>query len=224
MSNITLNQHLAFISNNESIPQNHINFLINLKNNGFEPKVIYDIGSCVLHWTNIAKQIWPDAKIYLFDAFEPAEFLYSGYEYYIGVLSDEDNKSIKFFQNDYLPGGNSYYREIGCENGKYFPIDNFIEKKTKTLDTIIREKKWPNPDFIKIDTQGSEIDILLGGKNTIKHAKKMIIELQHMQYNENALLSKDSIPIIENLGWKCTAPLFQNNGADGDYCFDNINK
>jgi len=224
MSNTSLNNHLTFVSNNESITQNNINFLYHLKKNGFEPKVIYDIGSCVLHWTKIAKIIWPNADIYLFDAFEPAEFLYSDYKYHIGVLSDEDDKIVKFYQNDFLPGGNSYYREIGCENGKYFPKNIFIEKKTKTLDTVINENNWPMPDFIKIDTQGSEIDIILGGKNTIKHAEKMIIELQHTQYNENALLSKDSIPIIENLGWKCTSPLFQNNGCDGDYCFDNINK
>jgi len=216
-----LQTHLLNVSNTQSIPENHISYLYNLKKNGFEPKVIYDIGACVLHWTNVAKLIWPNAKILLFDAFEPAEFLYKDYDYYIGVLSNTDNNIVKFYQNDFLPGGNSYYREIGCEDGKYFPENNYIEKFTKTLDTIVKEKGFPLPDFIKIDVQGCEIDIINGGINTINNAERMVVELQHTEYNKGALLANESIHLIEELGWNCIDPLFQNNGCDGDYGFVN---
>lgn len=214
-----LQERLLSLSKERLLPNNHINYLYKLKEQGFEPKVIYDIGSCVLHWTDYAKEIWPDAKIILFDAFEPAEFLYDGYDYYMGVLSDVDDNIVRFYQNDYFPGGNSYYREIGCDGGSYFPEDKYIEKKTKTLDTIVRERGFPLPDFIKIDVQGAEIDILRGGQNTIKHAQKMIVELQHMEYNLGAKLCDESRKIIEDMGWICTDPLFQNNGCDGDYAF-----
>jgi FkbM family methyltransferase len=217
--------HLRNLHNINPLPENHFNYLVKLKNEGFEPKVIYDIGSCVLHWTNQAKKIWPDAKYILFDAFAPAEFLYKeyGYDYYIGVLSNNDDTIVKFYQNDSHPGGNSYYREIGFDNGAYFPKDKYIEMKTVTLDSIVNKLGFPAPDFIKIDVQGAEIDIIRGGVNTIKNASKMVVELQHMQYNEGALLCEESIKIIEELGWKCVAPLFQNNGADGDYGFENMN-
>ena len=123
-----LNTFLNNLSKQPLLPKNHVNYLLNLKRNGFEPKVIYDIGSCVLHWTNIVKKLWPNAKIILFDAFQPAEFLYSGYDYHIGVLSNVDNNIVKFYQNDYHPGGNSYYREIGCANGDFFPENKYIER------------------------------------------------------------------------------------------------
>jgi FkbM family methyltransferase len=213
-------EHLLNLSKENHLPDNHIEYLYKLKREGFEPKVIYDIGSCVLHWTTYAKKIWPDAKIILFDAFEPAEFLYKQYDYYIGVLSDKDDNIVKFYQNDYFPTGSSYYREIGCE-GKFFPEDKYIEKTTKTLDTIVKERGYPLPDFIKMDVQGSELDIINGGRNTIKHAKRMIVELQHTEYNLGAKLCNESIAIIERTGWTCTDPLFQNNGCDGDYGFVN---
>ena len=222
-----LQQHLTYLNKTHSIPHNHINYLKDLKTQGFEPKVIYDIGSCVLHWTKEANQLWPNATFILFDAFSPAEFLYKehGYDYYIGVLSDEDDKIIKFYQNDYLPGGNSYYREIGCENGKYFPQDQYIEKITKKLDTIVKERGFPLPDFVKIDVQGAEVDIIKGGVNTLKNASRMIVELQHTEYNEGALTNDVSLPLIENLlNFKCNAPLLQNNGHDGDYGFINPSK
>jgi len=213
-----LQEHLLDLSNKDLLPDKHIQYLNKLKAEGFEPKVIYDIGSCVLHWTVHAKRIWPEAKIILFDAFEPAKFLYKDYENYVGVLSDKDDDVVKFYQNDYFPGGNSYYREIGGEGG-FFPEDRFIEKKTRTLDSIVKERGFPLPDFIKIDVQGCEVDILRGGENTVQHARRMVIELQHTEYNLGAKLANESIGIIENMGWICSDPLFQNNGCDGDYGF-----
>jgi len=218
--NEDLKNHLLYLHHLDITKKEHSDYLLNLKNQGFEPKVIYDIGSCVLHWTKEAKKIWPDAQYILFDAFAEAEIMYQGYDYHMGVLSDKDNNIVKFYQNNYSPGGNSYYREIGCENGKYFPEDKYIEKITKKLDTIVKDRGFPLPDFVKIDVQGSEIDIIKGGLNTLKHASRMIVELQHTEYNAGAPKSDISMPSIEEiLNFKCTDPLFCNNGADGDYHF-----
>ena len=216
-----LQEYLSEFSNVDCIPINHKMHLIKLKNSGFEPKVIYDIGSCVLHWTKFAKLLWPNAIFILFDAFAPAEFLYieEGFDYNIGVLSSQDDSVVKFYQNDYLPGGNSYYREIGCDDGKYFPEDKYLELVTKKLDTIVKERGFPLPDFVKIDVQGAEIDIIQGGLETLGHAERMIVELQHIEYNQGAIIADESLPIIESLGWNCDVPLFQNNGPAGDYSF-----
>lgn len=218
-----LTDHLTNISKLEAIPENHVEYLKDLKKSGFEPRVIYDIGACVLHWTKVARRLWPEAYIIAFDAFEPAEFLWKNarmkgnFDYHTGVLSDSDDKEVRFYQNDFCPGGNSYYREIGGSG--IFPEDTFLVKKTRTLDSIVVEKGFPLPDLVKMDVQGSEIDILRGGLHTVAHAKHLIVELQHTQYNEGAPLAEESIPLIESWGWRCAAPLFQNNGADGDYDF-----
>ena len=60
-----IQNHLTDLYNMHCMPQNHVNYLVKLKNEGFEPKVIYDIGSCVLHWTNVAKKIMASRKIYI---------------------------------------------------------------------------------------------------------------------------------------------------------------
>ncbi len=222
MENIDLKNHLINLSNCDFIPNDHKIFLIKLKESGFEPTVIYDIGACVTHWTKFAKQLWPRAKFILFDAFAPAEFLYKDHEYNIGLLSNEDNRIVKFYQNDLCPTGNSYYREIGLENGKYYPEDKYVELISKKLDTIVMERGFPLPDLVKIDVQGAEIDLILGGLNTLNYAKRMIVELQKVDYNDGAPKADKSLPFIESLGWKCDAPLFQDNGPDGDYSFVKI--
>jgi FkbM family methyltransferase len=216
-------QNLTNIYNTDYLPISHQQFLEKLKNEyNFTPKVCYDIGSLLLHWTRHAKRIWPDTKIVLFDAFQPAEVFYNGYDYSINVLSNIDNNIVNFYQNDMIPFGNSYYRETGFDNGKYFPENIFITKKTRTLDSIVMEKDYMYPDLIKIDVQGAELDILKGAHNTLLHAKFLIIELQHVEYNKGAPLCDITIQYLESIGWECIARKFSDNGPDADYCFINL--
>lgn len=216
--------HLANLANLDCMPVDHFNYLKKLKDSGFEPKIIYDIGSCVLHWTNGAKRLWPDATYYLFDAFEPAEFLYvqEGYTYHMGVLSDEDGKIVKWHQNDEHPGGNSYYREIGANvSGQLFPENGYVEKVAMTLDSVVRQRGFPKPDLLKMDVQGSEKDILVGASETLTNVQRLIVEMQHVDYNLGAPKVGETLPFIESLGFKCVAPRFSENvNADADYGFE----
>ena len=202
------------------MPDNHIRFLEKMKLDfKFEPTVIYDIGSCVLHWTNEAAIIWPNSKIYLFDAFSPVETLYkkNKYEYNIGVLSNEDDKILKFYQNDFMFSGNSYYRELPFP--KIFPQDNFILKQAQTLDTVVNNRFFKYPDLIKIDVQGAELDILHGSKKCLEKCEYIVVELQDTHYNEGAPLANITIDYLKSIGFDCIARKFSDNGPDADYCF-----
>ena len=44
----------------------------------------------------------------------------------------------------------------------------------------------PLPDFIKVDTQGSEIDILKGSKKTLEKCKLILLECPIISYNNGA--------------------------------------
>jgi FkbM family methyltransferase len=218
---LTFSQYLYDFSRDIAIPDDHKRYLEDLKNNGFEPEVIYDIGSCVLHWTREARRLWPNAQIILFDAFAPAEFLYGDYPYFMGVLGDQDGKVVRFYQNDKLPGGNSYYRETYMD-GQYFPADKYIDKVMHRLDTVVSQMKFPAPDLIKIDIQGCEMDVLKGGLKTVSYAKRLIVEMQHTHYNEGAPLVTETLPFIESLGFKCVAHRFSGGIHDADYGFERI--
>jgi hypothetical protein len=43
-------------------------------------------------------------------------------------------------------------------------------------------------DLVKIDVQGSELDILIGGRKTIRRSKYVLLEVSTVQYNVNAPL------------------------------------
>ena len=202
--------------------QPHERQLQRLKNQGFEPKVIYDIGACVLHWTHTAKKVFPDSKYILFDAWEPAEQLYKDYDYHIGVLSNK-SRDVTFYQNDDIPYGNSYYREIATQD-LVFPKSSGRTKHAKPLDEIVKTRNFPAPDIIKVDVQGAERDILEGGIETLKKAKYLIVEMQHTNYNDGAPHFEETGQWLESLGWKCIAWRFASGSifnVDADYLYIN---
>jgi hypothetical protein len=80
-------------------------------------------------------------------------------------------------------------------------------------------REFPLPDLVKIDVQGSEQDVIQGGIKTLANANHLIVEMQKVEYNKGAPLVSETLPWIESRGWKCVAPLFADNGADGDYGF-----
>lgn len=215
-------RHLKYLNENlRGIPDAHIRYLYELKTiYNFEPKVIYDIGSCVLHWYNIAHIIWPEAEIWCFEGNEECKVIYDekGINYNIGLLSDEDNKEVKYYYCNEHPGGNSYYQEIGSINSKNDFI-NYKVKYTSKLDTVCENKKIPPPDLVKIDVQGAEMDVIKGGINNILKTKHLIVEMQHTEYNKGAPKVDITKPFIESLGFKCIKEKITGSKYDDDYAF-----
>jgi FkbM family methyltransferase len=216
-----MDAHVHNLQKQFGIPASHVKYLEDLKRSGYQPRVIYDIGACVMHWTLVAQRLWPEARIVMFDAYTCAEVLYreSGLDYAIVVLGNEDGRMVRFYQNDWLPCGNSYYKE---NNDQVFPEDRYVEMAMKTLDTVVRERGFPLPDLIKIDVQGAEKDILAGAARCLENADHLIVEMQCVDYNRGAPKVDETLPFIEGLGWKCVAPKFSDNGPDADYAFEKL--
>jgi FkbM family methyltransferase len=214
---------LRELGNQRLLPRDHVNYLSALAAGGFRPAVIYDVGSCVLHWTNEAKRIWPYAKFYLFEAMSSCEFLYQegGYEYQMGVLSSQDGLEIDFWQNEEHPGGNSYYREnteVNPQADQYFNEHHRRRLISRSLDSVVKQRGFQAPDLLKMDVQGAELDILKGATELIKSVNDVILELQVVEYNKGAPLRDAVVAYMDQLGFDCLG-LFCNNGPDGDYHF-----
>jgi FkbM family methyltransferase len=228
MKNRYYTDYYISLYNDWSIPQQHIDYLHKL-GESYTPTVVYDIGSAVLHWTKEAKLVWPNASYYNFEAVLQVEEFYKemNANYSLGVFSDEHDKALTFYNHPLYLGGNSYYKE----NEHFSPAANDIYNEaskefrtTSTIDAAVNFNNFPLPDFVKIDVQGAELDILKGMTDTLVNVKHLIVELQHVEYNIGAKQVEESIPFIENLGFKLIAPpdgnkYFCGNGPDADYHF-----
>lgn len=150
--------------------------------NGMKCDVIYDIGACSGQFSRYIRSIVPSSNFYLFEAniaYFP-QLIEPNFNSYIVTLSNEDDKEVDFWVG--LNTGDSYYKETTTI------YDDKGSKKMKctTLDTMIREKNLPIPNFVKIDTQGSELDILSAAKSFMGKTEMILCECPIIEYNTGA--------------------------------------
>jgi FkbM family methyltransferase len=203
--------HLEKVAEADLLPPVHAEYL---KKMNINPKVIYDIGACVMHWTRKAKAVWPDAKYYLLDAAESVQPFLKNHDHAISVLSDVDGKIVDFYEDANNPGGNSYY----LETTGAFNETHRTKRITITLDTLIEQNGWELPELIKIDVQGAEVDILKGAQKSLSNCKDIILEAQHVNYNDGAPKFDEVKEYLESIGFDLVKTIVKHD-VDADYHF-----
>ena len=78
-----------------------------------------------------------------------------------------------------------------------------MKKTSTTLNKIINRDCIPNPNIIKIDTQGSELDILENCKNILHDCYFILSEIpaKNYQYNIGSPSYEEYINFYKNLGF-----------------------
>jgi len=143
-------------------------------------RVAYDVGAHVgLLSLVLVKKIQPDGRVV---AFEPcSENLASLRDLIaanslpnvtaVGVALADRNGEQKF-----IKGASSFTGQIeqaGEDGGKDGPVSEVIQ--TATLDSLVFERGFPAPDFIKIDVEGAEALVLMGGQRVISEFKPVLL-------------------------------------------------
>lgn len=165
----------------------------------FTPSRILDVGASTGWFYDLAKTEFPDAYFYLIEANPLCEDILKTkqVDYYIGPVSDHV-KTVSFYTNtdDPLTTGGSVYRE----NTPHFADHKLLvnEYQTTTLDILFTDKYF---DLIKMDVQGSELDIIRGGLRTITNSKGLLLEVSKLEYNQNAPLETEVIQYLQTIGF-----------------------
>ena len=173
-------------------------FLLNFKKKN-PINYVYDVGAFRGEWSNFYKKTsLKESDFFLFEANHDNEFFLKKkkFKYFLDVLSDT-KKNIDFYSIEGSTG-NSYYKENTDFYEKIVPI----KKVSNTIDNIAIQNNLPKPDLIKLDTLGSELDILNGSVNTIENCKLIYIECPiSANFNKNKFHLIDYCKFLENLGF-----------------------
>ena len=156
--------------------------------------VLVDVGArkgFEKHWDNYADQI-------NLIGFEPNEESYKECvekksnlqtSYYPFAL-DRKKGEKDFYITSYLSACGFYkpdekmIKKFGSADT--FNVTEVIKVPTIDLDSFCVEYNIQNVDFIKLDTEGSELDILKGSKYTISNCKLIYLECPIIEYNEGS--------------------------------------
>lgn len=180
----------------------------------FLPYRILDIGANIGQFHRLAKNTYPEAFIFSIEASPECEAYLKEItqNYHIGLLA-KDNKEYDYFSRKDAPTGtgNSIYRELT----PFYSDDKLeiIKHQGIKLDELFESES--QFDLIKIDTQGSELDIISGGTKLCKKAKGILLEVSLTQYNEGAPLYEEVIQFMKDFGFRAEIILDEshNHGA-----------
>lgn len=184
------------------------------KFSGFNLTFAVDIGANRGLFTHLLKEYNPDLKIlavegntgqapHLTRAFQ--RYSESGtVQFEIALLGKKTGEPVTFYvsHSPVAHTGNSIYREA---TGYFQDSHKKMVKESRqleTLDDLLARKKYTTcPDFVKIDTQGSELDIIMGSPNTFSCAKVVLFEMSLLRYNEHAPLASETIAYMNSIGF-----------------------
>jgi len=174
------------------------------------PIVVADIGARGGHMGEL-EGLKPFLRYYGFDAdaeecrrlaqSPPAGF--AGHRvlpYYVG----KENGPVDFhiYQN---PGESSGLRPSPRFRAALNPkmaIERTVRLQSATLDRIIADECLPSPDFIKLDTQGTELDILQAGPGAVASALLIEAEVEFTEIYEGQPLFADVAQFMRKSGFE----------------------
>jgi len=166
-----------------------------------EPKRVVDIGAHVGDFTRQLASMSPNCEFILVEA-NPycEEYLKKlNQPYKILALSNHSGTTHLYVEKANSIGtGASIYKENTdwYGEGKY----ELLEVPTDTLDN---QNFFPEEviDLVKIDVQGAELDILMGGNKTITRSKYVLAEVSLLEYNHKAPLMDKVVSKMKQYGF-----------------------
>ena len=167
-------------------------------------KRLLDIGAHTGQFHSWSKRVWPDVGVFMIEANPLHESaldrlaMMNGDKYLITALGDKE-REVTFYTRSDKPHteGNSYYKEFN-----YWDIPQLVQKtkvNLQKLDNIFEDGAVF--ELIKIDTQGSELDIMRGGKELASKASAIVLEVAYIEYNEGAPNDKEITDYMNDVGF-----------------------
>ena len=175
--------------------------LYRLRQRGVKLDYVVDIGANVGKWSQLLKSIYPEAKVLMIepqskhkDCLENICNTYSGYMFSPSLLGASQQDEIEFYITDdgHENSGSSVFRE-----NSNVPA-NVNRIPMTTLDNIIVQSKLGFPNFIKLDVQGYELEVLKGAEDTIKSVDFILLEVSIWPYNVGGPLIDEVIAWMDS--------------------------
>lgn len=176
--------------------------------------IIFDIGANVgLLTIPFAAKHLPKGRVYAFEPdFENVSQLYINTRInklnnviieQMAIQDKEEISSLEFFIRRAIDGDGLINQ--GISTLKKMPIHNqkSIIVSATTIDKYVSENKINRLDFIKIDVEGSEFNVLSGGEKTLRKLEPIILyeyssEIDRLTATENSL---QSFQLLNDFGY-----------------------
>jgi len=150
--------------------------------------IVFDVGANVGGWTNAVLEHTAAAAVHLF---EPVPDTFQRLVQHLGpkytegrlvfmnvALSDKQDVNV-FYHYEHMPVLSTFYRRCGAENQYGLKPPVAIPVSSTTLDQYCRSAGIGRVQFLKIDTEGGEFDVLKGAREWLSHRAIAFIQFEY---------------------------------------------
>lgn len=173
-----------------------------LRNQGFEPSVILDVGANRGDWTRIAARVFPNATLRLLEPqVEMKPFLervqrdISDTAYRLTAAGARETSLELTVWGD-MAGSSLMSPRSG---------DGAIRGKrlvpVMTLDQLVADGFMPCPDLVKVDVQGYELEVMRGAQHLLGVTEAIILEVALMEFMPGRPLIDEVIKQMAEWGY-----------------------
>jgi FkbM family methyltransferase len=187
--------------------------LLCLKARGFDPRFAIDIGAYVGEWTVLFKTLFPECRVLMVEAQDDkADHLRDvcdrfgdKVEYRLALLGATSGTTVNFVQ---METGSSVFEERS---------DYPRTTTTKTLITLdhLLGSDARRVDFLKLDVQGYELEILRGASRALAEAQGVLMEVSLVPSNKGAPLIAEVLQFMADRDFRMVDFCSQIRRNDG---------
>lgn len=185
-----------------------------LAKQGILPKTVIDVGANVGQFTVATSKIFGDVKVY---SFEPIPACVERLKENVSSINNivvypfalgESETEVKFYVNSHSQSSSAL--TLAPTHHDAFPDEKEREEitvKVSTLDLVFSNIELQHPVLLKLDVQGYEAQVLLGGKATLKRVDYVILETSFKTMYKGELLFNDILQMMEANGFQLDRPV-----------------
>ena len=159
---------------------------------------VIDLGAARGHWSRMALDLFPNARVVGVDPLEEREPFLSRlkageprYDYVLAVAGKDDGGSVELAVTPDLDGSTVHGREGQVRT---VPVHS--------VDAIVAMKGLKGPFFLKFDTHGFEKPILESATKTLAETAYIVMEAYNYRHSPDTLLFHEMIAYLEPLGFR----------------------
>ena len=176
-------------------------------------KVAFDAGANVGGWSDYAFKTNKDLIVY---AFEPVPHIFSllasnvnltafNFNPYKLGLSDTDSQKTFYMyaKNNSTVRLSSFYRREDAIEKRLGLIPTEVNITTERLDSFCEKQGISHIDFLKIDTEGSELDVIKGAAGMLQNQSIDVIQFEYGGcYLSAHIKLQDVFTLLTGCGYK----------------------
>jgi FkbM family methyltransferase len=174
--------------------------LAKARDRGLKLNMVVDGGAANGEWAELLKHIYPATKVLCVEPRADVQVelhrraaMLDGISVAQTLLGAQDG-TVDFFEEQRR--SSALKNATGQEWGKK------VTAPMTTLDALITKMQLPDPDLIKLDLQGYELECLKGATRCLAHAEAVLLEVSFIPIQQGMPLIGDVVPFMSQHGFQ----------------------